>query len=161
MERLQSKGTEIQSGDVAEIATQAASQLSKMTGSSLFVEDTGLWIDQLGGFPGAYGSYVYATLGLEGVLRLLEDRPKRDAHFQSAVAYCDAGGEPKVFVGRLEGIVATTPRGGGGFGFDPIFVPLDSKKTLAEMSLEEKSSVSHRSRALNAFADWFESQGRL
>jgi XTP/dITP diphosphohydrolase len=152
--RLISKGAELQSADPAEVASHAAAGAYAAFGKPLFVEDSALSIDRLSGFPGTYASYVFGTLGADGVLKLMEGARGRRAEFVAAVAYCDGPDPPRVFTGRLEGRISQRPAGGGGFGFDPIFVPRGSALTLAQMTLERKCAVSHRARALREFGAW-------
>ncbi|PKL57901.1 MAG: non-canonical purine NTP pyrophosphatase, partial [Methanomicrobiales archaeon HGW-Methanomicrobiales-5] len=116
------------------------------------VDDTGFSIDTLNGFPGPYAAYVLHTLGNTGILKLMEGVKNRNAHFTTAIAYADKSGI-RVFTGTIHGSITTSPRGNNGFGYDPI-VDVDGR-TLAEMSLEEKSLISHRAKALIAFRDWF------
>lgn len=152
--RLPSKGVEVQSDDVSEVASFAAAAAFQIHRRPLIVEDTGLSISALNGFPGSYGAYVYRTVGLPGVLKLLRGKDDRGAQFTSAVAFCDGSEEPRVFLGELKGEIADRQKGREGFGFDPIFVPLGYGKTLAEMSIAEKCAISHRSLALRRFASW-------
>jgi XTP/dITP diphosphohydrolase len=152
--RLRTKGSELQSDDVARVASAAASELAAKQGRLFFVEDTGLFVKALGGFPGAYAAFVYRTIGPEGVLRLLSGSSDRSAEFVSAVAFVGTSRRPRVFMGRLKGRIPLRPHGRGGFGFDPVFVPLGSKHTLAELTLQEKCAVSHRARALKAMGEW-------
>ena len=154
LRRLPSKGLEIQSGDPLEVAVHAAAEAYRTSQKPLFVEDTGLFIESLRGFPGTSASFAFQTLGLEGILKLMNGISARGAEFVSAVAYCDGSSEPRVFVGRLKGRVAPCPSGQGGFGFDPIFVPTGARRTLAQMTLAEKCDVSHRASALRAFGGW-------
>jgi XTP/dITP diphosphohydrolase len=154
----------VQSDDVAEIARRAALETFEVYHKPLFVEDTGLSIHVLNGFPGTYGAYVFRTIGLVTVLKLIGDAEDRSAEFVSAVAYCennDSGSgsiKPRLFIGRLKGEIAKKVRGKGGFGFDPIFVPEGKSETLAEMSIEEKCALSHRAAALNKLARWLKSR---
>lgn len=156
--RLRSKGTEIQSADVSEIARTAALQSFRAHRRNIFVEDTGLYVDALGGFPGPYASQAFGTIGPAGILRLLAGRRDRSAEFRSAVAYVDRRARPRVFLGRLRGTIAATSRGTWGFGFDPIFIPEGGFLTLAELSLAEKCSVSHRGAALRGLGKWLKSR---
>ncbi|HJJ90320.1 MAG TPA: RdgB/HAM1 family non-canonical purine NTP pyrophosphatase [Methanocorpusculum sp.] len=121
-------------------------------GVPLIVDDTGLFIDALSGFPGPFAAYVQDTIGNVGILRLMEGIEIRNAHFSTAVAYADENGI-RIFSGRVDGTITFEERGMNGFGYDPIF--LAGEKTLAEMSLAEKNSLSHRARALSAFRDWY------
>jgi len=115
-------------------------------------------VRSLGGFPGTYASYVYKTIGPAGVLSLLSGKDDRCAEFVSAVAYAENPGRAKLFVGSLRGKLAKQPRGSGGFGFDPIFIPRGETRTLAELSLSEKCAVSHRAAALRALGIWLKSR---
>lgn len=153
--QVQAKGQEIQSDDVAEVASHSAREAARSVGSPLIVEDAGLFVESLGGFPGPYSSYAYSTIGLRGILNLLGDNPQRWATFRSAVAYCEPGDEPRLFEGSVRGWIVATPSGAGGFGFDPIFAPEGLTQTLAELSLEEKCRVGHRGRAMRRFGAWF------
>ncbi len=143
---------EPQADSVEEIAHAKAEQAYAALGVPLIVDDTGLFIDALSGFPGPYAAYVQDTIGNTGVLRLMTDIADRRAHFATAVGYADACGV-RVFSGRVDGEITTAERGTEGFGYDPIFA-VDGR-TLAEMSMEEKNGLSHRARALAAFRDWY------
>ncbi len=145
---------EIQSDSLAEIARFAAENIRVDVSAPVLVEDAGLFIDALGGFPGPYSAYVYSTIGLRGVLKLMEGVEDRHARFESAVAVRTPEGKVKVFTGVVEGAITREPRGTRGFGFDPIFVPEGYSKTFAEMPTEEKCRISHRARALRAAAVW-------
>ena len=123
----------------------------------LLVEDSGLFIDALGAFPGVYSAHVESTIGCEGILRLLDEN--RSAFFMTVAAYW-TGEVVEVFVGRCDGVIATEMRGEGGFGYDPIFIPLGSEdgRTFAEMSHQEKAEMSHRGIALASLADFLGEQ---
>jgi XTP/dITP diphosphohydrolase len=142
---------EHRSDDVGEIARGKAQYAFDLLGIPLIVDDTGFSIDALNGFPGPYAAYVLDTLGNTGILSLMEGIENRNAHFTTALAFADGTGI-HVFTGTIHGRITSTPRGNNGFGYDPI-VEIDGR-TLAEMSLLEKSCISHRARALSAFRDW-------
>jgi len=115
----------------------------------------------LKGFPGPYSSYVYRTIGFNGILKLMSDIPDRYAQFHSKVVYCAPDISLKCFQGVAEGKISNEAQGASGFGFDPIFQPLKgSTKTFGEMSAEEKSRFSHRAHALRVFAEWYRSYCR-
>ncbi len=140
---------EIQSDDLGEIAYHAGLDAYRRWGGGVMVEDAGLYIDALNGFPGPYSSYIYRTIGVGGVLRLLAGVDERNASFRSAICYVDSYGVAAVFTGEVEGYIAAEPRGSGGFGFDPIFIPREGDgRTFAEMTLLEKNVYSHRVKAL-------------
>lgn len=144
---------EIQAEDLKEVARFSAENAAHRLGGTLIVEDAGLFIHHLKGFPGPYSSYVLRTVGLEGILRLMEGAPDRGAYFKSAVAFCGrVRGTVEIFTGVVEGRISEERRGKGGFGYDPIFIPSEGDgRTFAEMSPLEKNLLSHRGRALRKF----------
>jgi len=122
------------------------------------VEDAGLFIEALNGFPGPYSHYVYQTIGTRGILKLMRNVDQRDSHFRSVVVFCDTDESLKTFRGETPGKIGQEERGSLGFGFDPIFEPLEAPgKTFAEMTLMEKGKYSHRAKALRKFAEWYAS----
>lgn len=143
---------EIQSDDIEEIAVESALRAYQTLRKPLFVEDSGLYIRVLNGFPGPYSSYVYRTIGVAGVLKLLSDQVTREAEFISQIAYVNQSGMLKLCRGSCLGRIAEEARGCGGFGFDPIFIPNGAEKTFAEMTLEEKNRCSHRAKAAHLLA---------
>lgn len=150
--------TEIQADDLDAIARFSALEASKKTAMSIFVEDAGLFIDALQGFPGPYSSYVYQTLGTKGILKLMRNTTRRNAYFYSAVAFSDSDkdSEIKLFHGRVNGKIVHKEQGNRGFGFDPIFEPLaKTGKTFAQITQDEKSRYSHRAEALRKFGAWY------
>jgi XTP/dITP diphosphohydrolase len=155
VEPFDGKGLEIQADTVSEVATFSARAASRRYRASLIVEDAGLFVDSLGGFPGPSSSYAYRTVGIRGLLALMEGARSRRARFESAVAFCTPRGEPRVFEGVVKGRISRSPSGGNGFGFDPVFIPSGGRRTMGEMTLEEKCLVSHRGEALRKFAAWY------
>lgn len=143
---------EIQADTLEEVARAKAEALRARVAPPFFVEDAGLFVHALKGFPGVYSAYVFRTLGNAGVLRLLKSQTDRRAAFRAVIAWVPGEGEPELFVGEARGTIATRERGTRGFGFDPIFVPHRQRRTFAELTIEEKSKQSHRGRALVAFA---------
>jgi XTP/dITP diphosphohydrolase len=160
---LRVKDTEIQSDNLKEIAQTSAQDAFKRCHLPIIVEDAGLFIDALNGFPGPYAAYVYKTIGNKGLLKLMENVENRKALFQSAIAYCDNEAEaPVVFEGEAKGEITVNEQSGcgrSGFGFDPIFKPAGNEKTFAEITLEEKNSFSHRAKAMLEFAKWYKNLG--
>lgn len=145
---------EIQDENIERVAAFSARILSRRIGKPLIVEDTGLFIDALKGFPGSYSAYVYRTIGLIGVLKLMEGIDDRGAVFRCVVAYCEPGGKPIVFKGEVRGRIAYEIRGDAGWGYDPIFEPEGYGKTYAELGVY-KDEVSHRAKAFREFAGWY------
>lgn len=156
---LRLKDTEIQSDNLAEIAQASARDVFKRCSLPVVVEDAGLFLDALKGFPGPYAAYVYKTIGNKGLLKLMEGAENRKARFWSAIAYYDGNScLPVVFEGVAEGEITVLERRGSGksgFGFDPVFKPDGSTETFAEMTLEEKNRFSHRAKAVRKFAEWY------
>jgi len=149
---------EIQDDNLENIAKASATDATKKCGLPVFVEDAGLFIKALNGFPGPYSSYVYRTVGTKGILKLMENIDERDAYFQSVVAFSSPEEASKCFQGKVKGKISMEERGGSGFGFDPIFEPSGGRKrTFAEMTTTEKNEYSHRAKALRKFAEWYKS----
>lgn len=140
---------EIQSDSILEIAARKSLDSYSSCKKPVIVEDDGLFIQSLGGFPGPYSSYVFRTIGNAGVLDLVKS--KRSAEFHSIIAYCD-GKKPVLFSGMTRGAISKSQRGKG-WGYDPIFIPKGRTKTYAE--LDDKNTISHRYRALGKFAKWY------
>jgi XTP/dITP diphosphohydrolase len=160
---LKLKGDEIQSESLRDIAETSVKNAYQRCGLPIFVEDAGLFINALSGFPGPYAAYVYHTIHNSGILKLMENIQDRYAKFQSIIAFCDnqTPCEPVCFEGASNGKITTaerTEQGKSGFGFDPIFQPNGSTKTFAEMTIEEKNGYSHRAMAIRKFAEWFMKQ---
>ncbi len=154
--RVNIKATEIQTDNIEDVAVVSVIQASQMGFLPVFVEDAGLFINALNGFPGPFSSYVYRTIGAEGVLKLLEGEKNRLSKFKSSVAFYASNGLKKIFSGEVTGKISEEKRGTNGFGFDPIFVPIDGDgRTFAEMTMEEKNALSHRANALKKLAKWY------
>ena len=116
----------------------------------MIVEDDGLFIKSLNGFPGPYSSFVFDTIGNKGILRLVS-RP-RDALFRSIIAYCERDDYVHLFSADVKGKISKKERGVK-WGFDPIFVPSGKNKSYSELA--EKNQISHRYLALKKFANWY------
>ena len=157
MKHLNLQKKEIQSRKLTEIALFAAKQAAESTRKSIVVEDAGFFVRGLGGFPGPYSSYVFGTLGWEGILKLLHSVRNREASFEAVVAYCEPSQRPICFTGSVNGAVTRRAKGSNGFGFDPIFAPRGNRRTFAEMSTDEKNLYSHRAKAFTKFCKWFAS----
>jgi len=144
---------EIRSTDVEEIAGAAAQHAFMTLGRPVVLDDTGFFVASLKEFPGAYAAFVLKSIGYEGILKLLENVEDRTARFETAVGFCD-GTHLKTFVGEMHGTISFEPSGSEGFGYDPIFIPDGFKKTYADLTFEEKISISHRSKAFRKFLEW-------
>jgi len=143
----------------AENALLKATATAAATGLSALADDSGLRVDALNGMPGVYsarwaGRHGDDAANLELLLRQVADVPdaRRGAAFVCVAALATPSGRTVVEEGRLAGRLAHEPRGGNGFGYDPVFVPDGETRTTAEMSPAEKDAVSHRGRAFRALA---------
>jgi len=148
---------EIQSLDPLKVALAKARAYFDALKEPLFVEDTSLSFEGLKGLPGPYISDMAKALGNSGLAELLKGR-SRKAQAQVTLVFVDAKGKEHLFIGVTEGSIAASPRGEGGFGWDPIFIPEGEKRTFGEMSLEDKNKYSMRAKALMAFREWLSSQ---
>lgn len=148
---------EIQSDSLEDVVDHGLEQLEEH--HPLIIDDSGLFIDELDGFPGVYSSYVMKTLGCGGILSLMEKKEDRRARFECVIGFIDDKGEKMTFKGISDGVITHERRGSGGFGYDPIFLPSDHRRTYAEMSTEEKNEISHRGKALDRFIGYLK-EGR-
>ena len=139
---------EVQADSLEEVAQYGVEQVCERFDKPFMLEDAGVFIQALEGFPGVYSKYVFFTIGLPGILRLLEGVQNRSAVFRSVYAYYEPGKKPLICTGECLGTIIHECRGTNGFGYDPLFVPKDATKTFAEMSVEEKNQYSHRAKAL-------------
>lgn len=151
--QLSLKKLEVQSKSIEEIARVAAQHLPPLDAPAI-VEDAGLFVEALKGFPGPFSHYVYETIGCRGLLKLMQGVENRAATFKSVIALRLPDGKIEVFDGEVRGVITYEERGTGGFGFDPIFQPEGQKKTFAEMTLEEKNQYSHRGVAARKLSAW-------
>lgn len=150
-----------------------AEGISLHVGGIVLADDSGLEVDALGKEPGVY-SARYAALAMDDgvgsgsideantalVLQKMSGVPheRRTARFRCVLAVAENGVTLAVFDGTVEGILATEVKGEGGFGYDPIFMPLGYDETFGELSSEVKHGMSHRSRALAQFKEWWASR---
>ena len=140
---------EVQSDSLKEIASKKAIQAFAKFRKPVIVEDDGLFIDSLDGFPGPYSSYIFKTIGNKGILNLLGKN--RKAKFVSIISFSNKH-YSKSFMGKTDGKISKIQKGTG-WGYDPVFIPESSKKTFAE--LNNKNELSHRYKSLKKFANWY------
>ncbi len=139
-----------------------AAEAAKIMGIPALADDTGLCVDALDGRPGIY-SARYAPDQKSKISKLLDEmkdveQKNRKAHFVCTMTLVAPNGE-KLFsnTGRIDGYIDTKPSGEHGFGYDPLFFIPDLNKTMAEMTLKEKNTLSHRARALRPMIEWIKS----
>lgn len=143
-------------------ALRKARYVHERTGVDCFADDTGLEVDALDGAPGVH-SARYATDGHDFaannrlLLRNLAGAADRSAHFRTVIALILDGRE-YLFEGRVNGRIAESEAGCGGFGYDPLFVPEGFDRTFAEMGADEKNAISHRGRAVRRLVEFLQSK---
>ena len=151
----------------SENALLKAAAAARATGRPSVADDSGIAVAALDGGPGIYsarfaGEGASDQENLEKLLRELEGATDRSAAYVCALVLVEPGGERKVFEGRCEGRLTDSPRGSGGFGYDPIFVPDEysagPERTMAELSAQEKDAISHRGRAAAKLLAWLSSR---
>ena len=142
--------TEVQSLDVAVVATRKVSDAYTQLGEPVLVDDTGLTVHAWNGLPGALVAWFLDTVGAQGILNMAAGLTDRRAAVSTALGYATADGV-RVFQGTVNGTLATEPRGTSGFGYDAIFIPDTDPghRTYAQMTSEEKNKISHRRRAVD------------
>ena len=145
---------EIQADTLQDVAHYGLDWLRYQVDGTFILEDAGIFIYGLQNFPGVYSSYVYQTIGNQGILQLLEGADNRGATFRSVIGLYD--GEEHFFIGECPGSIAKEARGKHGFGYDPIFIPEGSQRTFAEMEPAEKNQYSHRASAVKKIAAYLE-----
>lgn len=139
-----------------EIAKEKAVQAAKLIGKPVIVEDTGLYLLAYQNFPGIHAKFVFKGIGLKGILKLLEGK-NRKAYFKTVFGYCKPGKRPIIFTGICKGRISenirepVTPK----VPYDSIFIANGEKRTFSQMTKEEKARYSHRTKAAEKFARWF------
>lgn len=134
-------------------ALEKSTTIHRLTGGNCFSEDTGLEVDALQGRPGVFSARYAGTdandrKNVEKLLSELQGLTHRKARFRTVISLIWENQEYR-FEGICEGEIAAAPRGGSGFGYDPVFIPEGSFQTFAEMSLAEKNLYSHRRKAVD------------
>lgn len=157
VEMLSIEYPEIQGESLKEIVLFGLNWLRQKIEGDLLIEDSGLFIESLGGFPGVFSSHVYKTIGLDGILRLMGSEKNRNAHFECCVGFLP-NDEVRVFGGRCEGTISEKKRGIKGFGYDPIFIPKGESKAFGEMDINEKNRFSHRGKAFQKLVEFLQSK---
>ncbi|MBP5686047.1 MAG: RdgB/HAM1 family non-canonical purine NTP pyrophosphatase [Candidatus Methanomethylophilaceae archaeon] len=146
MEHYRLPYDEVQTSDLEEVVNKGMDEIISKGVKNFIVDDTGLFIDSLKGFPGVWSAYAQKTIGNKGILKLMEGVEDRGAEFRCCIG-CDIDGRRIVVVGVCRGFITESEKGTDGFGFDPIFSP-DGNLTFAEMPIEDKNQISHRGNAV-------------
>ena len=150
-----------ETGDTLEAnALEKARFVHERTGLPCLADDTGLEVSALNGAPGVRsaryaGEAKDPVANMRRLLEELRDVSDRTASFRTVLAWVD-GQRELVFTGEVSGSITIAPRGHGGFGYDPVFIPEGGERTFAEMTVGTKNALSHRARAMAAFLAWLE-----
>jgi XTP/dITP diphosphohydrolase len=144
-------------------AREKSMAIYRMTGQDCFSEDSGLEVDALGGAPGVRsaryaGEGAPADAHIEKLLGAMAGQVDRRARFRTVISLV-IGGREYQFSGDCEGNILDAVSGSGGFGYDPVFVPLGADRSFAMMDREEKNRYSHRAKAMGKLIDFLQKQG--
>jgi XTP/dITP diphosphohydrolase len=144
---------EIQAETLEEVVRNCMAQLKSRGLGNYIIDDSGLFIDSLHGFPGVYSAYALKTLGCQGMLQLLSGKSERTARFRCCIGCSLEGKNDLIVSAEVVGRIIAEERGSGGFGFDPIFAPSGYEQTFSELPLDEKNKISHRGKAINSLRE--------
>lgn len=144
-----------------ENATLKAVGISREVAGLVLADDSGLEVDALGGEPGVWSSSYGGEEGNharnnERLMREMSGRAARGARFRCVMVLCEGGEVLADFDGSVEGVILDSPRGEGGFGYDPLFAPEGFRESFAELGAEVKNGMSHRGRALAKVLRWLD-----
>ncbi len=158
--RVRWKRRELPEPQAPSLATVVAAKLEAVRDvpGYVLVEDSGLFVPSLRGFPGVYSAHFLEVWGFGPIFELLRTRSRR-AYFQT-VAGLRHGRRVRTFTGEVHGSIALRARGREGFGYDPIFVPRGWRHTFAEVPPEQKDAVSHRARAIRQVGEFLATEPR-
>ena len=130
IDNIKMETPEIQADDVTEVSKYSAKWAANELGVPVLKNDSGLFVEGLSGFPGVYTHYADDTIGVDGLLKLMEGIENRNAYFKESIAYCEPGSEPVVFEGITKGKIDTKKSGTYGWSWDFVFIPEGETKTL-------------------------------
>lgn len=155
---------EIQTRDQRSIALHKAQEAWKVLEKPLLIDDSGIYLEKYGAFPGTLTKYVFQGIGYRGLFRLVDSGDK--AVFITNLIFVDQDGNPHLFEGKQEGEVVKPERLeiNNDFPFDQIFIPYGSRLSYAELALQDSASyskLSYRQQALAKFVEWYKEHGNL
>ncbi len=153
LEHMRTSYPEIQADTLEDTIRPGLEWLMQRHKVPLMIDDSGLFIEALKGFPGVYSSYVFRTVGCDGILKLMGGARDRSARFECCIGFVKPGGEPHISKGVAKGFISLEKAGSGGFGYDPIFIPEGHSETYAQMDVADKNRISHRGRAMKEFLE--------
>lgn len=139
-----------------ENAFKKAREIAAISGCASLADDSGICVDALDGAPGVYSARFSGGSDEDNnalLLKKLEGKENRSAHYTCAMALVYPDGKEISAEGYMYGEITDDPRGERGFGYDPLFIPAGEKRTVAEMTDDEKNAISHRANALAAILE--------
>lgn len=148
---------ELQSLDLREVIEHKVREAYKIIGAPVLVEDISLTFTAMGRLPGTFIKWFLQELDNDGLCELADGLPTRDAVASIMYGLYD-GKTLEVFEGTTKGTIAPKPRGSGGFGWNPIFIPEGATKTYAEMVDEELMPYSHRAEAVKKLREYLKNR---
>ena len=157
MEHLRLPYDEVQTSDLEEVVSKGMDEIISKGVRNFIVDDSGLFVDSLKGFPGVWSAYAQKTIGNKGILKLMEGVEDRGAEFRCCIG-CDIEGQRIIVTGVCRGTITDSGMGDGGFGFDPICTQ-DGKCTFAKVPIDEKNEVYHRGNAVKLIIEEMEKRG--
>ena len=157
MEHTRIPYDEVQTSELEEVVNKGMDAIVAQGVRDFIIDDSGLFVDSLGGFPGVWSAYAQKTIGNKGILKLMEDVEDRGAEFRCCIG-CDISGKRIVVTGVCRGSITYSEMGDGGFGFDPVFTH-DGNRTFSQIPMDEKNAVSHRGNAVRLLIDALKSNG--
>ncbi|MBN2331297.1 MAG: RdgB/HAM1 family non-canonical purine NTP pyrophosphatase [Candidatus Aenigmarchaeota archaeon] len=149
---------EIQEKDAEPVAREKARHAFSMVKKPLIVEDTGLYIRAMNGYPGTLIKHFFESIGPQGIVDFLKGKD-RSAEAVTVFAYCDPEGRVRTFRGSVSGRISDRVTKGYDFAWDTIFIPEGYERTYAEIGTAEKNGISQRRLALESFAKWLKEKG--
>lgn len=155
IEQLDIDLPEIQEIDPKEIVKYKLQSALAHHKGSFIVDDTGIYLSCLNGFPGPLSKWLEKSIGSEGIYNLTAKLNDSKAEAKAVIGYVHTDGEFHFFEGVVKGQIVQ-PRGKSGFGWDPVFLPDGQTKTYAEMTREEKTAISHRTLAVNKLKEFLD-----
>ena len=150
---------EVQASSLEEVVDFGLSWLKEKINPPFVIDDAGVFVDGLNGFPGAYSRYVYDTIGPLGLLKQMEGQDNRNASFKCVLGLLLEDGTVHKFAGERKGKIIHELKGDHGFGYDPVFIPDGFDRTFAELPPEEKNETSHRGRAMKGLLAFISEKG--
>lgn len=142
---------EVQTYNLEEVVYKGMNEIIKRGVEDFIIDDSGLFVDALRGFPGVWSAYVQRTIGNRGLLKLMENIGNRRAEFRCCIG-CYIRNECIVVTGSCIGEISLSEVGENGFGFDPIFT-IDGKRSFSQIPVDDKNMISHRGNAVRSLVD--------